>query len=342
MEFTRRLKLGTHRAMLKSRLLAVALLALPVCFCSAQTDKPAQPVLEVGEFKRIYDPSIGEKEPWYINDHCFICDKTGSWHLFGITREEPARPADEDNFAHATATNLTTGWIKKPFALSVDSKAGEAHLWAPHVIEHNGLYYMYYCAGGRTSAEYQIKLATSEDLFHWTRHPANPMLIDGFDARDPYILRLENKWLMYYTGTTQPKGGNHTVFVVESTNLVQWTNKKTVFTDPEVGTFGGPTESPFVVRRGKSFYLFIGPRNDYRGTCVYKSDSPYEFKIENLVAKINSHAAEVIRDSNGDWYVSHAGWGQGGVYLAPLKWKDGVKDDDASVPAPRPKTDKAR
>jgi sucrose-6-phosphate hydrolase SacC (GH32 family) len=310
------------------------LLALVGC-CHAQTVDTNKPLLEVGEFKLIYNPSVGEKQPWYINDHCFIYDRTGKWHLFGITREEPASPADEDNFAHATSVNLLTNWLKQPFALRVDSKAGEAHLWAPHVIEHEGLYYMYYCAGGKNGSEYQIKLATSKDLFDWQRHPANPMLIDGIDARDPFILRATNQWLMYYTATSKPQGGNHVVFVVESKDLIHWGNKKTAFLDPEVGTWGGPTESPFVVRRGKTYYLFIGPRNGYRGTCVYRSDNPREFKIENLAAKINSHAAEVVRDSRGNWFVSHAGWGQGGVYLAALRWHDGVNDEDTSMPIPR-------
>ena len=320
------------------RFVAVCLLALPACVF-AQPQSTNQSLIEVGEFKRIYDPSIGEKEPWYINDHCFIYDHTGRCNLFGITREEPARPAEEDNFAHATATNLTTKqWDKQPFALTVDSKGGEAHLWAPHVIEHEGLYYMYYCAGGKGSAEYQIKLATSKDMSKWERHPANPMLIDGFDARDPFILRHGDKWLMYYTATTKPQGGNHTVFVVESKDLVHWDkNKKTAFLDPEIGTFGGPTESPFVVRRGKTFYLFIGPRDDYSRTCVYRSNDPYEFKIENMVGSIKSRAAEVIRDVDGKWYVSRAGWGQGGVYLAPMKWTDVADENDTSMPVPKPK-----
>jgi beta-fructofuranosidase len=27
-----------------------------------------------GEFRRIYDPSEGEAERWYINDHAFVRD----------------------------------------------------------------------------------------------------------------------------------------------------------------------------------------------------------------------------------------------------------------------------
>jgi hypothetical protein len=33
--------------------------------------------VKAGEFKKIYDPSIGEPNQWYINDHCFIRDANG-------------------------------------------------------------------------------------------------------------------------------------------------------------------------------------------------------------------------------------------------------------------------
>ena len=42
-------------------------------------------LFRVGEFSKIYDPSGGEKQRWYINDHTFIWAKDGKWHLFGIT-----------------------------------------------------------------------------------------------------------------------------------------------------------------------------------------------------------------------------------------------------------------
>lgn len=294
------------------------------------------PVLEVGDFSKIYDPSKGENEKWYINDHCIIRSEDGKWHLFGITHAEPANPIDEDNFAHATANSLTQKpWKKEQFALSVDSAWGEEHLWAPHVIYYNGLYYMFYCAGAKDNTKYKIHLATSKDLYNWERHPANPMITDGYDARDPFILKMGDKWAMYYTATSKAKGGNHIVACQTSEDLIHWGNKKTVFTDPSVGTWGGPTESPTVVRRGKYYYLFIGPRDGYRGTCVYRSDNPFKWTIEDEAARIDSHAAEIIRDESGKWYVSHCGWGQGGVYLAPLYWKDGLDDEDTSVIAPK-------
>jgi hypothetical protein len=291
--------------------------------------------ISVGDFQFIYDPSVGEKEKWYINDHCFVRGKDGTWHLFGITNKEPASPGTEFNFAHATATKLTqTPWEKQPYALSVDPARNEKHLWAPHVIMHNGVYYMYYCAGDNDNTKYKIHLATSEDLYTWKRHPQNPMIVDGYDARDPYVLRLPDEWVMYYTATSEPKGGNHVVYCQRSDDLIHWKGRQIVFIDPSTGTWGGPTESPTLVRRGKYYYLFIGPRDNYTTTCVYRSEDPFKWTIDQEVARINSHAVEVIRDVDGKWYVSHCGWGQGGVYLAPLTWHDGVDDSDTSLPIP--------
>jgi beta-fructofuranosidase len=291
--------------------------------------------LKVGEFSRIYDPSAAEPNKWYINDHCFIRDGNGIWHLFGITHQEPALPMDEDNFAHATAKCLTKkGWKKEPFALSVDPNRGEEHLWAPHVIYDNGLYYMFYCAGAKNHSKYKIHLATSKDLYSWQRYAGNPVVVDGYDARDPFILRQTDKWVMYFTATSTPSGGNHIVASRTSTDLLHWDDKTVVFVDPSKGTWGGPTESPNVVRRGRFYYLFIGPRDDYRCTAVYRSTDPFQWTPENEVARINSHAAEVVRDVDGKWFVSHCGWGQGGVYLAPLEWNDGVNDNDTSMPVP--------
>lgn len=68
----------------------------------------------VGPFVKIYDPPIGENEPWYINDHYFIQAQDGTWHLFGITHAEPAHPIEEKFFAHATAPALTGAWTKQP------------------------------------------------------------------------------------------------------------------------------------------------------------------------------------------------------------------------------------
>ena len=130
-----------------------------VCACllaaaAAAVSVPGPVLVEAGEFVKIYDPSVGEKEKWYINDHCFIRGGDGTWHLFGITHAEPSDALDEDEFAHATSPALLERpWKKQPFALTVAPEAPwkEEHLWAPHVVAHGGTYYMFYCAATRTT-----------------------------------------------------------------------------------------------------------------------------------------------------------------------------------------------
>ena len=276
------------------------------------------------DFFKIYDPSIGENEPWYINDHTII-SKDGEWHLFGITRQEPANAIEEKFCAYAVTSDiLHTPFCKKPYPFRAEKEYGELHFWAPHIIEHNQTYYMYYCAGSLEGHDrYRIHLATSKDLVCWERHSQNPMIVDGFDARDPMVLRVGDEWVMYYTATTAPEGGNHCVACATSTDLINWEKKGNVFTSTIKGTYGGPCESPFVEKVNDTYFLFIGPYGGYdkayADTAVYASLNPFSFDGEP-VAHIPSHAAEILK-VNGEYYITHCGWGQGGVYLARLHFE---------------------
>ncbi len=285
----------------------------------ASTAPEAGREVSAGDFERIYDPSVDEDEAWYINDHTIVRGPDGTWHMIGITHAEPADPLDERHLAHATASALEGPWTKEPFALDADPWYGETHLWAPHIIEVDGTFYMFYCGGGPDHDKYAINLATSTDLVTWTRRPEGPLFRDGYDARDPFVIRIDDQWVMYYTATSELGGGNHTVMYRTSDDLVTWSERHTAFTDPEVGTFGGGTESPFVVAHDGGWYLFIGPRGGYVGTDVFRSDDPFDFSGAELVGHIDAHAAEVVRDGD-DWFVTSAGWDQGGLYVAPLRW----------------------
>nr|WP_063779270.1 hypothetical protein [Kibdelosporangium sp. MJ126-NF4]CEL16505.1 probable membrane protein [Kibdelosporangium sp. MJ126-NF4]CTQ90457.1 probable membrane protein [Kibdelosporangium sp. MJ126-NF4] len=273
-------------------------------------------------FVQIYDPTVGGTHPWYINDHTFVQDTRGTWHLFGITHAEPANPEDEDTFAHATAPSLNGPWTKRPPALSVDPAYGETHLWAPHVIRNGSTYYMFYAGGGADPTKHAINLATSTDLYTWTRHPGGPLFRDGAVARDPYVVRIGDQWVMYYTATSDPNGGNHVVAVRTSTDLVHWSDRSIAFTDPTTGFGGGNTESPFVVYANGAWHLFIGPRGGYAGTDVFRGSDPFHFSVDRLAGHVFSHAAEVV-DAGGRWWISHAGWDQRGVWLAALDFGNG-------------------
>jgi beta-fructofuranosidase len=47
---------------------------------------------------------VGERVPWYINDHTVIRDESGRWHLFWITHPEPVDPWHEIELPSPQAT----------------------------------------------------------------------------------------------------------------------------------------------------------------------------------------------------------------------------------------------
>jgi arabinan endo-1,5-alpha-L-arabinosidase len=280
--------------------------------------------VRAGAFWHIYDPSVGEDRPWYVNDHTFVYDPAGGrWHLIGITHAEPANPTDEKLFAHASSPSLREGpWEKHEPALEAGPGEGESFIWAPHVIRYDDRFWMFYAAGTPDPTAFRMHLATSDDLFTWTRAKENPLFLDGYDGRDPCVVPIGGRWAMYYCATSDPAGGNHVVAYRESDDLVSWGERRIAFTDPTHGTTGGPTESPFVVQRGDGYHLFIGPRGGYVGTDIFFSTDPFSFGLDGLVGHVESHAAEVVQDLDGSWVVSRCGWGQGGVGLAELEWPD--------------------
>ncbi len=283
--------------------------------------KQVRPPFRIG-FQKVFDPSVGEKEPWYINDHCFIRASDGTWHLFGITHREPADPDHESFFLHATAPDVKGPWKKQAPVMHADPAFGESVVWAPHVVAYDGRYWMFYCAGGKSHEQFHIHMATSTDLTNWTRHPANPMVVDGYDARDPMVARIGDQWVLYYCATETPQGGHHVVKAVTSRDLVHWSGQRIVFRSPETGTFGGPTESPFVAARNGKYYLFVCTNAPYNTSAAYESNSAFAFDPANVAITFPAHGAEVIRAAEDRWYVSSCGWEQGGLYLADLNWYD--------------------
>ena len=104
----------------------------------------------------------------YINDHCVVRDEAGVFHLYFILGEVGKgcyTPGNEVIIGHATSKNLLA-WDLQPHALE-GQKAGpyweSAHIFAPYVVRHAGLYWMFYC-GDTPGRGQRIGLATSSDL----------------------------------------------------------------------------------------------------------------------------------------------------------------------------------
>ncbi|MCX2182876.1 family 43 glycosylhydrolase [Streptomyces sp. SKN60] len=317
----------SRRTLLRTAGAGALVLPLPARTATATAATPApadtpHQWIAAGPFTHVHDPSTPDRRR-YLNDHTLV--RAGDrWHLFGITGDTapPGRAPDsaaETAFAHASAPTPYGPWTSHPDALTVDpAYHGEEHLWAPHVIEAGGTYWMFYAAGGRTGAA--INLATSTDLFTWTRVPTGP-LFRGTAARDPMVLRVGTEWVMYYTELSAPDG-RHLVCHRRSTDLRHWSAPGTAFADATTAADGvSVTESPFVVARDGWHYLFLGPRGGYEGTDVLASRDPLRFTLDGYAGHVPGHAVEVVADG-AETHASAAGWFEHGLHLAPLRWQD--------------------
>jgi len=315
--------------MKKNLILFFPLLAF--LFAHAQDVKIEKPVIS-GEFVHIFNPNdtrFKEDTTWYTNDHTFIKDQDGTWHAYGIIGHHPVRPWDiETRFFHITASSITQEkWLDQGYAMTAEEGV-ERVLWAPYAIQDKGIFYLFYNIGNmqknapNEASWGQLCIASSNDLYHWTRYPLNPIFSDPGHARDSYVMKHKGKYYYYYTRTFNEVDHRSAVAVRTGPDLFHWSGPKLVHVQPFRVNWGGDAESPFVVYRKGIFYLFVcRAMTEYNQTDVYWSTDPENFPSGNLVTTLPVHAAEIIYDKKAGWFISNTGWDKKGLYLAPLKWE---------------------
>jgi beta-fructofuranosidase len=236
----------------------------------------------------------------YFNDHTVVYNPADSlWHVYGI-----ANPQTE--FIHLTSNTLAGGNWNRHNNLSLGDGT---EIWAPHVVQDDDLYHMFYTRIGNPR---EIGHLVSSDLFRWI-HTSDPILNlttpNGLDAKnkDPMILQDGDQWIMYYSRIKENIGGNDYWVVGSSisTDFINWSNHQVIFdenqpSDPDV-------ESPFVVRCEDQYYLFMSVRPwPSGGVDVFVSDDPFNWDASQQPYEriFPWHAPEVVRDTDGEWYLT--------------------------------------
>ena len=282
-----------------------------------------RPVI-AGPWQLLYAPT---QHGNYVNDHTILRAADGSWHLIGIT-SFGGGPTNERYFTHGMGSSL-----REPMT-EVNRVVDTGYLaWAPAAIQHEDLYYLYF--GPSPS-----RMAVSVDLNEWM--VSNLELVGAplmACHRDHMVMKLNDyTWLMYATGLHKGKG---CISVFVSNDLQSWrfvqyalTSGKDAPLNPPWGAF----ESPYVVRYGKGFYLFTTytdcRKENYHNTLAFYSENPYDFGQYSpdesgctVAARLPVHAGEVLRDTDGQYYITTCGWRnfdiphEGGVSIAPLRWE---------------------
>ncbi len=273
--------------------------------------------IEVGELFTLYELP-------FAYDHTIIFNpKDKKWHLYGIM-------SPSVKFIHLTADSLTQrGWHKaEPF----EYKGRE--IWAPHIVFHDDLYYMFYTSIGSPR---EIRYATSPDLYNWTHPSTEPLFAYANDAnpnlknKDPMVFRHEDQWIMYYSMMKDDK--HWVVGYSTSKDLVNWDGPKICFDEH---TESPGVESPFVVKRGDYYYLTLSARPWPHGAQeFFRSKSPFKWKVSDKVKSIFPwHAAEVVRDLDGKWYLSRSSGDQKDFRMAEMDWNDGLDEEETSMLVP--------
>ncbi len=289
----------------------------------------------------------------YMKDHCLI-QKNGQWHLFaplGKVGTMWRHEGSEESAEHMVSDDLLH-W--KHLGTAVPASKHEGYFdglmggIAPHVIEHDGTYFMFYAGwtfhskqpydskGFRTG----IGVATSKDLIHWEK--PEEFVKDGLGPKgsDQCVVRDESqqRWLLYL-------GRPGAVFVYESKDLSHWSAAGFAIAHADIvggKTGGNPGESPFVMKHPRSGKWIIFVNGGYSvsdNPLKFPKVQPYPFKAGIFMFPDHHdegkgtfyHAdddgvgfAHEIIEFNGQWYMTGAVGTDGHTKLkfTPIAWTE--------------------
>jgi hypothetical protein len=233
-----------------------------------------------------------------IADHAWIRDRAGRYHLFFHT-EGHAGGSDIEHYVSSDLRHLE--YVGVALRRNPDGWDAAA-LWAPHVIESGGTYWMFYTgatAAVGPAAEQRIGVATSTDLVTWTRVPENrcagtrgdgcvyecnePWTAWGGAAeaynrqcRDAFVLwdAAAARWVLF--ATAKSTNGFAVVSVAGSNDLTRWTGTGYIDATRRLPhgagaqTTGGQAENPHVVERDGTYYLLFTDWMDPDDSCTVR------------------------------------------------------------------------
>ena len=294
---------------------------------------PAVPKVAQGPSVKILDTGSLPEGPHYVNDHSLIPLADGRWLLTGIFRSEPYQGYDERAFIHALADGPGPArWYEagspsftiSPQRFSLRAQDDEPWIWAPHLArDHDGSLLMMYHVGSRDHDRAGFRLARSTDGMTFTR-AGGTRFEDLCVARDPMLVQFADLWVAYYTRCASKDRRVSGVAYRTSLDLTSWSEPRMALTlgRDTIRHDSGHTESPFVFERKGWFYLTVTSYpTAWDATFLYRSRSPFSFPSEPI-ARLSTHAPEWIPEAGdfntGRLFFTHAGAGQGGVFLQEL------------------------
>lgn len=164
----------------------------------------------------------------------------------------------------------------------------KGHIWAPDIVYHNGLYYLYYSVSAFAKNTSCIGVVTTPTLdptdknFKWTDHGKVIQSVPGRDfwnAIDPNIVFDETgtPWMTFgsFWGGIKLVKLNSNLKVVAQPEVWQTLSKRQRdFKTHDYDPGEGAVEAPFIFKKDNFYYLFISL--DY---CCRGANSTYKVAV---------------------------------------------------------------
>lgn len=230
----------------------------------------------------------------------------------------------EQQFAYARSQDLCKWETLDPILTErTPGDWDEYRIWAPHVFEENGTYFMYYTGVNEDIAQ-SILLATSTDpadpaswheqgLMFQPSHPGAVWSPDSWsDNRDPQVVKRGGTYYLIYTG--RDTAGGIVGIASASSPFGPWT---------DLGATLGPIknrtlESPHLYSAWGSEYLV------YHNTWLGQSFGP-AYRTSSSVLGPWSNPAPLFPGWAHEFWEDEAGWHASyltgySITIRPLQW----------------------
>jgi arabinan endo-1,5-alpha-L-arabinosidase len=204
--------------------------------------------------------------------------------------------------------------------------AYRGHTWAPDIYYHNGLYYLYYSVSAFGKNTSCIGVATNKTLhpaspdFKWVDHGKVIQSVPGRDmwnAIDPNLIFDENNtpWLSFgsfWNGLKLVKLGSDLKSVAEPQEWYTIASRRRREFSADSSAGDGAIEAPFVIRKGKYYYLFASVDYCCRGVnstykmIVGRSEKVTGPYLDQQGESLAKGGGTIVLQGDKDWFgVGH-------------------------------------
>lgn len=329
--------------LLRTNYMQTFLLCLGTCIIAATPGLAAErhiPVIQAPWVQITGNPDLGElnSKSQQPVDFAVWQAADGTWQLWSCIRKTKEVGKTRLLYGWEGKELTAPDWTPQGIKLRADPKLGEepGGMQAPHVIQHNGEYVMYY------GSWFDICVATSPDGKNFTRRlnaNGKAPLFRGTEfphPRDAMLLHTNDQWYCYYTAHSATEDIGKT-FCRTSQDLLHWGEEHVIASGGEkAGSGKYSAECPFVVELNPGeYYLFRTQKyGENARTCVYHSNDPLNFGIDNdkehFICELPIAAPEIVLQ-NDQYYIVALLPSLNGVQVAPLSWKPATSKHNRSL-----------